>query len=132
VGRRAQPERTDRLNPRRSGRDGARPLLCLRGPDLQDTFGIDASSFPRATTLRDSYFIGGSAAQTIARLRARPDAILVSKETIADYSLNLGDLLRLRVLDHRSSRFPRRPPSTSPASSRSSPRRRATRSWWPT
>jgi putative ABC transport system permease protein len=75
------------------------------GPDLQDTFGIDTSSFTRATTLRDSYFIGGSAAQTMARLRARPDGILVSKETIADYSLNLGDLLRLRVLDHRSGSF---------------------------
>jgi putative ABC transport system permease protein len=75
------------------------------GPDLQDTFGIDASSFAHATTLRDSYFIGGSAAQMIARLRARPDGILVSKETIADYSLSLGDLLRLRVLDHRSGRF---------------------------
>ncbi|MEA2200322.1 MAG: putative transport system permease protein [Solirubrobacteraceae bacterium] len=75
------------------------------GPDLQDTFGIDASSFPRATTLRDSYFIGAGAAQTIARLKARPDGILVSKETIADYSLSMGDLLRLRVLDHRSGRF---------------------------
>src|SRR5262249_19766926 len=28
-----------------------------------------------------------------------------SKETITDYSLQLGDLLRLRVLDHRSGRF---------------------------
>ena len=30
------------------------------GPDLQDTFGIDASTLPRATTLRDSYFLGGT------------------------------------------------------------------------
>ncbi|HZT54521.1 MAG TPA: FtsX-like permease family protein, partial [Gaiellaceae bacterium] len=30
---------------------------------------------------------------------------LVSKETIGDYSLRLGDLLRLRVLDRRSGRF---------------------------
>jgi putative ABC transport system permease protein len=75
------------------------------GPDLQDTFGIDPSKFTQATTLRDSYFIGGTAASTIARLQARPDGILVSKETIADYSLNLGDLLRLRVLDHTTGKF---------------------------
>jgi putative ABC transport system permease protein len=75
------------------------------GPDLQDTFGIDPSKFTQATSLRDSYFIGGTAASTIARLQARPDGILVSKETIADYSLNLGDLLRLRVLDHTTGKF---------------------------
>jgi putative ABC transport system permease protein len=75
------------------------------GPDLQDTFGINPSSFTRATSLRDSYFIGGTAAQLMSRLQSRPDGILVSKETIADYSLNLGDLLRLRVLDHSTGHF---------------------------
>jgi putative ABC transport system permease protein len=75
------------------------------GPDLQDTFGIDPATLTRATSLRDSYFLGGSAAQMLDRLRTRRDGILVSKETITDYSLNLGDLLRLRVLDHRTGRF---------------------------
>lgn len=75
------------------------------GPDLQDTFGIDAASLSRGTTLRDSYFLGGSSAQMLAGLRSTPDGILVSKETITDYSLNLGDLLRLRVLDSRTGRF---------------------------
>ena len=40
------------------------------GPDLQDTYGIDAATLTGATTLRDSYFIGGSA-QTDARAAAR-------------------------------------------------------------
>ena len=75
------------------------------GPDLQDTFGIDPNSITRATTLRDSYFLGGSASQMIQRLKARPDGILVSKETISDYSLRAGDLLKLRVLDHRTGNF---------------------------
>ena len=75
------------------------------GPDLQDTFGIDPIGFTRATGLRDSYFLGGTAAQMLSRLGARPDGILVSKETIGDYSLALGDLLRLRVLDHRTGHF---------------------------
>jgi putative ABC transport system permease protein len=75
------------------------------GPDLQDTFGIDVNTIARGTTLRDSYFLRAGAQQTLARLRARPDGILVSKETISDYQLGLGDLLNLRVLDHRTGRF---------------------------
>ncbi|MDX6489993.1 MAG: putative transport system permease protein, partial [Gaiellaceae bacterium] len=75
------------------------------GPDLQDTFGIDVNTFTRATTLRDSYFLGGSASQMLSRLRARKDGIVVSKETVTDYSLAQGDLLKLRVLDRRSGAF---------------------------
>ncbi len=75
------------------------------GPDLQDTYGIDAASIRQATKLRDSYFIGGTAAQMLARLQQRPDGILVSKETITDYSLAPGDLLKLRVLDRATGRF---------------------------
>jgi putative ABC transport system permease protein len=75
------------------------------GPDLQDTFGIDAATLTRGTSLRDSYFLGGSAAKMLERLRTTRDGILVSKETITDYSLNLGDLLRLRVLDDATGRF---------------------------
>jgi putative ABC transport system permease protein len=75
------------------------------GSDLQDTFGINPSTITRATTLRDSYFLGAGAQATIDRLRATPDGILVSKETIGDYQLKLGDLLNLRVLDHRTGRF---------------------------
>jgi putative ABC transport system permease protein len=75
------------------------------GPDLQDTYGIDAGTIGSATTLRDSYFVGASAAQTLQRLSARPDAVLVSKETMTDYQLKLGDLLRLRVLDRATGHF---------------------------
>jgi len=75
------------------------------GPDLQDTFGIEPATIGAATTLRDSYFIGGGTGTMLGRLKSTPDGILVSKETITDYSLKLGDLLRLRVLDHRSGRF---------------------------
>ena len=75
------------------------------GPDLQDTFGVDPRTITRATTLRDSYFLGGGAKTMLGRLRARPDAILVSLETINDYSLHPGDLLKLRVLDRSTGRF---------------------------
>lgn len=75
------------------------------GPDLQDTFGIDPATIRRATSLRDSYFVGAGVDASLRRLQSRPDGILVSKETIADYSLRVGDLLRLRVLDHGSGHF---------------------------
>jgi len=75
------------------------------GPDLQDTYGIDARHFQNATSLRDSYFLGGGAQQTMKRLASTRDGILVSLETINDYALHPGDLLRLRVLDQRSGRF---------------------------
>jgi putative ABC transport system permease protein len=75
------------------------------GPDLQDTFGIDPANFRDATSLRDSYFLGGGADQMMSRLASTPDGILVSLETITDYSLHPGDLLRLRVLDQSTGRF---------------------------
>ena len=75
------------------------------GPDLQDTFGIDPNTITHGTTLRDSYFVGGSIGEILNRLRSHPDGILVSKETISDYQLHLGDLLRLRVLDRATGRF---------------------------
>src|SRR5437588_740767 len=75
------------------------------GPDLQDIFGIDARTLTRGTTLRDSYFVGGSASQILARLRATPDGVPVPRATVSDYSLRLGDLLKLRTLDRASGRF---------------------------
>ncbi len=88
-----------------AGVTGVSHSYAYVGPDLQDTFGIDPVSFTRGSSLRDSYFLGGSAADMLSRLRTTRDGILVSKETIGDYSLNLGDLLRLRVLDRQTGRF---------------------------
>jgi putative ABC transport system permease protein len=75
------------------------------GPDLQDTYGINPQTFTKATSLRDSYFIGGSARDMISRLGSTHDGILVSKETVKDFSLRLGDLLKLRVLDQGTGKF---------------------------
>ena len=75
------------------------------GPDLQDTYGIDPATIGNATTLRNSYFLGVSADEALRRLRTTPDGILVSRETITDYQLRVGDLLKLRVLDHATGKF---------------------------
>src|SRR5205085_9881270 len=81
------------------GTTGVDHSYAYVGPDLQDVFGIDARTLTKGTTLRDSYFVGASAKQLLARLRATPDGVVVAKETISDYSLHPGDLLKLRVLD---------------------------------
>ena len=67
----------------------------------------------------------------MSRLQQTPDGIMVSLETINDYSLKPGDLLKLRVLDQRTGHF-HVVRSTSSARSRSSRPPRATRSWSPT
>jgi len=72
------------------------------GADLQDLFGVRPDTIAANTALQDAYFVGGTARQLLGRLAARPDAILVSKETVNDFQLQLGDLLRLRLKDART------------------------------
>ena len=98
-------ERTIARVPGVAGTSAVDHSYAYVGPDLQDTLGIDPRTLPHATSLRDSYFLGGSARTMLDRLSARPDAILVSLETINDYSLHTGDLLKLRVLDRARGRF---------------------------
>ncbi|APZ42401.1 ABC transporter permease [Acidihalobacter ferrooxydans] len=75
------------------------------GADLQDMYGIQANRLLRATSLSDAYFPGSTAAQTLARLRATPNGVLVSQETVNNYQLALGDTLRLRLLDARTHQY---------------------------
>jgi len=67
------------------------------GNDLQDLFGINPAAIGTATTMSDAFFAGGNAAQVLATLAARPDAVLVSDETVKDFQLQPGDLIRLRL-----------------------------------
>ena len=107
----AAPGKAAALEPTVAGVTGVTATTALDhayayvGPDLQDTYGIDTASFTNATTLRDSYFVGASAAQTMHALATTADGLLVSKETITDYSLKAGDLVKLRVLDHTTGKF---------------------------
>jgi putative ABC transport system permease protein len=72
------------------------------GTDLQDLYGVRPDTITGATALQDAYFTGGTAKQLTARLAARPDSILVSAETVKDFQLQPGDLLRLRLQDGRT------------------------------
>ncbi len=67
------------------------------GTDLQDLYGIDPALIGNATTLSNAYFQNGDAAGSMATLAARPDAILVSDETVADFRLTPGDTINLRL-----------------------------------
>lgn len=75
------------------------------GSDLQDIYGIEPGHVRNATQLRDSYFSGGTAATLLSALGSRPDGVLVSAETIKDYGLSPGDLLRLRLFDAAAGRY---------------------------
>jgi len=72
------------------------------GADLQDLYGVDATTIGQATTLQDAYFQGGSASQLLDRLSSTPNGVLVSAETVTDFQLHQGDQLRLRLQDSRT------------------------------
>ncbi|MGN6487309.1 MAG: FtsX-like permease family protein [Devosia sp.] len=67
------------------------------GTDLQDLYGINAATIGRATTISNAYFQNGDASGTLALLAQRPDAVLVSEETVTDFQLALGDTINLRL-----------------------------------
>jgi putative ABC transport system permease protein len=72
------------------------------GADLQDLYGIRPDTIRQVTGLQDAYFQGGTAADLMTALARRPDAILVSAETVKDFQLNPGDAINLRIQDART------------------------------
>jgi len=75
------------------------------GADLQDLYGVRPASIGAAGKLQDAWFQGGTAKSLMSQLAARPDSVLVSAETVKDFQLHPGDLLRLRLQDGRTKRF---------------------------
>src|SRR5438093_13392935 len=47
--------------------------------------------------MSNAYCANGDAAATLSSLSSRPDGVLVSDETVHDFQLQLGDLIRLRL-----------------------------------
>jgi putative ABC transport system permease protein len=75
------------------------------GADLQDLYGVRPKTIGSAGKLQDAWFQGGSAHDLMTRLASHPDSVLVSAETVKDFQLHPGDLLRLRLQDLHSKRF---------------------------
>jgi putative ABC transport system permease protein len=71
--------------------------LVYVGPDLQDLYGIDAGTVGRAAPLQDAFTPGSSVKGVLSRLAATRDGALLSQETLHDYQLHTGDLVRLRL-----------------------------------
>jgi putative ABC transport system permease protein len=72
------------------------------GADLQDLYGVKPQTIGAAGKLQNAWFQGGSAGQLMDALARRPDSVLVSAETVKDFQLQPGDLLRLRLQDGRT------------------------------
>jgi putative ABC transport system permease protein len=75
------------------------------GADLQDLYGVRPQTIGAAGKLQNGWFSGGTAAQLMHQLASRPDGVLVSAETVKDFQLQPGDLLRLRLQDGRTKQF---------------------------
>jgi putative ABC transport system permease protein len=75
------------------------------GADLQDLYGVRPQSIGAAGKLQNGWFAGGSAQQLMTSLAARPDGVLVSQETVHDFQLSPGDLLRLRLQNGQTKHF---------------------------
>jgi putative ABC transport system permease protein len=67
------------------------------GPDLQDIYGVRADTFARVAPLQDAFVPGSTIRKTLAALGATPDGVLLSEETLHDYQLHPGDLIRIRL-----------------------------------
>ena len=67
------------------------------GPDLQDLYGVQASTFAQVAPLQDAFVPGSTIASTMAALQSTPDGVLLSAETLHDYQLHPGDLIRIRL-----------------------------------
>ncbi len=75
------------------------------GTDLQDLYGVDPSTIGMATPMSNAYFENGDAAATLNMLKATPDGVLVSDETVTDFQLNMGDRINLRLRNARDNAY---------------------------
>jgi putative ABC transport system permease protein len=75
------------------------------GNDLQDLYGIDPGKIAKATTMSNAFFSGGSASQVLDKLASTPDGVLVAEETVKDFQLHPGDLIRIRLLNAADHEF---------------------------
>ena len=99
------PDSPTSLDPATAAVTGVRAVeqvshrLTYVGPDLQDLYGIDARTVGRAAPLQDAFTPGSSVHAVLDALARTRDGALLSQETLHDYQLHSGDLVRLRLND---------------------------------
>ncbi len=79
--------------------------LAYVGPDLQDIYGVRPTTIAAVAPLRDSYFPGSSTASVLRTLAHTSDGALLSAETLKDYQLHPGDLIRIRLQTGRDRQY---------------------------
>lgn len=67
------------------------------GNDLQDIYGIDPLTIGDATDLSNAFFGNKDARATMATLASHRDGALLSQETVNDFQLHVGDVIKLRL-----------------------------------
>ncbi|MFY4777076.1 FtsX-like permease family protein [Metabacillus sp. RGM 3146] len=75
------------------------------GNDLQDIYGIDAKQISEVTSMSNAYFQNGDASQTLLNLANTTDGVLVSEETVKDYQLKKGDIIKLRLQNAKDHQY---------------------------
>jgi putative ABC transport system permease protein len=75
------------------------------GADLQDLYGVRPGKIESAGKLQNGWFQGGSASSLMNKLKNKPDSILVAAETVKDFQLHPGDLIKLRLQNGRTKHF---------------------------
>jgi putative ABC transport system permease protein len=75
------------------------------GADLQDLYGVRPTTIADAGRLQDAWFLGGTASELMNRLATQPDSVLVSAETVHDFQLHPGDLIRLRLQNAHTHKY---------------------------
>ena len=75
------------------------------GSDLQDLYGVRPQTIGAAGELQNAWFQGGTAQGLMNTLAKRPDSVLVAAETVRDFQLQPGDMLRLRLQNGRTKQF---------------------------
>jgi putative ABC transport system permease protein len=75
------------------------------GADLQDLYGVRPQTIGKAGSLQNAWFKGGSAADLMTKLQQRADGVLVSEETVKDFQLKPGDLIRLRLQNAQTKQY---------------------------
>lgn len=93
----AGTERTLAAAPGARAVEPVRHRFAYVGPVLQDVYGINAATIGRAAPLLDSFTPGTTIKAALSSLAATPDGVLLSAETLHDYQLRPGDLVRLRL-----------------------------------
>ena len=74
-----------------------RETNALIGSQRQTVYGIDVPSFRQTAFLPDSFFQGGSAGATLDALANTPNGVLVSRDEVLKFNIQLGDPLILRL-----------------------------------